>query len=219
MLHACQERRLLHTTSRRRTPFLMSFFRRFLPDAEAVRNNRWLRWLGPALHHPRLWHVSRRGLALGMALGFFFGLLIPVAQIPLSAAAAVALRANVPAAVASTLVTNPVTFGPVYYLAWRLGSAILGEPVREGQVPPAIDAQAQHTAGSPPTAQARDDERWWQSIHRRILGVGKPLIVGLAVMATAVGIFTYFAVSWLWALKVWWTRRRRLQTSAGRRSP
>jgi uncharacterized protein len=98
----------------------MKRLRNWLPGAEAIRASRWLRWLGPALHHPRLWHVSRRGVALGMALGFFFGLLIPLAQIPLSAAAAVALRANVPAAVASTLVTNPVTFAPIYYAAWRV---------------------------------------------------------------------------------------------------
>lgn len=196
----------------------MSFLRRFLPDAETVRTNRWLRWLGPALHHPRLWHVSRRGLALGMALGVFFGLLIPIAQIPLSAAAAVALRANVPAAVASTLVTNPVTFGPVYYLAWRLGSAMLGEPVREGQQPPDFDAPAPGSAtagnGTPPP-----DESWWQGLKRRVLGVGKPLLLGLAILASAVGVLTYFVVSWAWALKVWYTRRRRLRLTAlqGRR--
>lgn len=191
----------------------MSFFRRYLPDAETVRNNRWLRWLGPALHHPRLWHVSRRGLALGMALGVFFGLLIPIAQIPLSAAAAVALRANVPAAVASTLVTNPVTFGPVYYLAWRLGSAVLGKPVREGEQPPVLDptAPAPAAAGHAPPPP---DESWWQGLKRRVLGVGKPLLLGLAILASAVGVLTYFAVSWVWALKVWYTRRRRLRLAA-----
>jgi hypothetical protein len=84
----------------------MGFFRRFLPTPESLRSNRWLRWFWPALLNPRLWRVRRRSLALGMALGFFFGLLVPLAQIPLSAAAAVALRANVPAAVASTLVTT-----------------------------------------------------------------------------------------------------------------
>lgn len=105
----------------------MKRFKRWLPDAAAVRNNRWLRWLGPALHHPALWSLRRRGFALGMALGIFFGLLIPVAQIPLSAAAAVLLRAHVPAAIASTLVTNPVTFGPLYYVAWKLGEFMLGE--------------------------------------------------------------------------------------------
>jgi hypothetical protein len=50
--------------------------RRFLPDPGPIRGNRWLRWGGPALHHPRLWHLGRRGLALSVALGLFFGLLI-----------------------------------------------------------------------------------------------------------------------------------------------
>ena len=120
------------------------YLRRLLPSQEVLRSNRWLRWIGPALHHPRLWHMSRRGIALGVALGLFFGLLIPIAQIPLAAGAAVALRANLPTAVASTLVTNPVTFGPVYYAAWRVGNAILGEPA--GGVP-----DIHYTPGSPRT--------------------------------------------------------------------
>ena len=77
--------------------------------------NRWLAWLAPWLDRPRLWRWSRRGVALGVGLGVFFGLLLPVAQIPISAVAAVLLRANLPAAVGSTLITNPVTFGPIYY--------------------------------------------------------------------------------------------------------
>jgi uncharacterized protein (DUF2062 family) len=158
----------------------------WLPSAEAIQANRWLRWLGPALHHPRLWHMSRRGLALGMALGFFFGLLVPLAQIPLSAAAAVALRANLPAAVASTLVTNPLTFGPLYYAAWRLGSALLGDPAEAPSIPIAA------------VEESAADESWWQAAKRRILGVGKPLMLGLAIMATAVGIATYFLVSVAW---------------------
>jgi uncharacterized protein len=176
----------------------MRRLRQRLPSAEALRASRWLRWLGPALHHPKLWHVSRRGLALGMALGFFFGLLIPLAQIPLSAAAAVALRANVPAAVASTLVTNPVTFGPIYYAAWRVGSALLGEP---GDAAPPSPIKA--------TQDEPGDESWWRTASRRILGVGKPLLLGLVIMATAVGTATYFLVSAAWKLSVLWKRHRR----------
>jgi uncharacterized protein (DUF2062 family) len=175
----------------------MKKLRDWLPPAEAIRTNRWLRWLGPALQHPRLWHVSRRGVALGMALGFFFGLLIPLAQIPLSAAAAVALRANVPAAVASTLVTNPLTFGPIYYAAWRLGSAILGAPTDVPIKPAEIDADAPA------------DESWWETARRRLTGVGKPLLLGLAILSTAVGIVTYVLVSAVWTLAVMWRRRRR----------
>lgn len=184
----------------------MERLRRLMPEPDAIRRNRWLRWLGPALHHPRLWRLNRHGLALGVALGVFFGLLIPIAQIPLSATAAVALRAHVPAAVASTLVTNPVTFGPVYYVAWRLGSAILREPVPEGSVPPL-----------PAATEPPPDEGWWAGIQRRVLGVGKPLLLGLALMATAIGLSTYFVVSWIWVLKTRWTRRRRLQAGAGKR--
>ena len=80
--------------------------RRLLPTPEAAASNRWLRWLGPALHHPRLWRASRRAVALGAAIGVFFGFLIPIAQIPVSAAVAVALRAHVPSAMASTPVTR-----------------------------------------------------------------------------------------------------------------
>ncbi|MDO9012805.1 MAG: DUF2062 domain-containing protein [Gallionella sp.] len=66
--------------------------------------------------YPRLWRPTRHGVALGVALGIFFGLLVPLAQIPLSVGMAVLLRANVPTAIASTLVSNPVTFGPIYYM-------------------------------------------------------------------------------------------------------
>lgn len=189
----------------------MRALRKLLPDLDTLRSNRWLRWLGPALQHPRLWHFSRRGIALGMALGFFFGLLVPLAQMPLSAAAAVVLRANVPVAVASTLITNPLTFGPIYYAAWRLGSAVLGKPT-----PPPLPVDENGSLALPklpPLSAANEDaptgERWWQTATRWVLGVGKPLLLGLAIMATMVGLVTYFVVSLAWRLHVVWKRRRR----------
>lgn len=184
----------------------MHRLRRWLPDPDTVRASRWLRWLGPALHHPRLWHMNRHGLALGMALGFFFGLLVPLAQIPLSAAAAVLLRANVPAAVASTLVTNPLTFGPIYYAAWQVGHAILGAP--ESAPPAPANAAAPHTPDE------ADDEGWLRSAVRQMLGVGKPLMLGLAILATGFGIATYVLVSTVWKLSVIWKRHRRRQATA-----
>ena len=177
----------------------MKPLRRFLPTPQTVQRSRWLRWMGPAILHPRLWRLSRRGLALGIALGVFFGLLIPIAQIPLSVGAAVALRANVPGAVASTLVSNPLTFGPLYYAAWRIGKAILGEPVREGEQP----EEAQ------PPAVA-DQPGWFAAAAEGLRGVGKPLLLGLVIMASAAGFVAYLAVSWAWILRVRWKRRRRL---------
>ena len=39
------------------------------------------------------------------------------------------MRANVPAAVSSTLVSNPLTFAPIYYLAYRTGLLVTGAEV------------------------------------------------------------------------------------------
>lgn len=47
----------------------------------------------------------------------------------LSVVAAVTLRACIPAAATSTLITNPVTLPPVYLGAWKLGVWATGETV------------------------------------------------------------------------------------------
>jgi len=178
----------------------------WLPNPQTIKDNRWLNWMGPALHHPRLWHFSRKGVAMGLALGIFFGLLIPVAQMPLAAGAAIVLRANLPMAVASTLVTNPVTFGPVYFGAYHLGKAILGhDPVSDEQASAYLDKALKE-----PPADASWRQRFKRSV-RQLTTVGKPLVVGLAILATAGGLLVYFLFSAIWTLRVRWDRSRRLR--------
>lgn len=176
----------------------MRAFRRILPTREQVESNRWLRWLGPRLLHPRLWHFSRRGVAIGVALGVFFGLLIPVAQIPFAAGMAVLLRANLPAAMGSTLVTNPVTFAPVYVLAHRLGATLLGEP--DTPLPDLED---------PEPVSVDADAGWWQAAWQGLLALGKPLLLGLSILAVTAGLLTYSLIMLFWRLKTTWDWRRR----------
>ena len=57
----------------------MGFFRRWIPDQETLARSRWLGWLAPWLGQPALWVWSRHGVALGVAIGIFFGMLVPVA--------------------------------------------------------------------------------------------------------------------------------------------
>lgn len=165
-----------------------------LPDAEHARRSRWLRWLGPGLFRPQLWRFTRRSVSLGVSLGIFFGLLFPVAQIPLSAASAVILRANVPTAIASTLVTNPVTSAPIYYSAYRLGSALLGEagkPSNFDSVGVAIEK--------------KNHNSWFE----RIASMGKPLLLGLVILACTLSTLAYLLVSGIWRLKIMLACRRR----------
>lgn len=189
---------------------MKSQFKQWLPDPETVRTNRWLRWMGPLLKHPRLWHFSRKGIAMGLALGIFFGLLIPVAQIPFAAATAVLLRANLPMAVASTLVTNPVTFGPVYYGAYRLGKVVLGQKA----LPEEDALRALNKAHTVPSAS---DKSWGDRMTlwlKQFGKIGKPLVVGLAIVATASGLLVYFLASGAWALRTRWARRQRMRKRA-----
>jgi uncharacterized protein (DUF2062 family) len=189
---------------------MKSQFKQWLPDPETVRTNRWLRWMGPLLKHPRLWHFSRKGIAMGLALGIFFGLLIPVAQIPFAAATAVLLRANLPMAVASTLVTNPVTFGPVYYGAYRLGKVVLGQEA----LPEEAALRALNKAHTVPGAS---DKSWGDRMTlwlKQFGKIGKPLVVGLAIVATASGLLVYFLASGAWALRTRWARRQRMRKRA-----
>lgn len=181
----------------------------WLPSPQSLHTNRWLRWMGPALSHTRLWHFSRKGIALGVALGIFFGLLLPVAQMPVSAAFAMLLRANLPMAVASTLVTNPVTFGPVYYGAYRLGKVVLGESA-------ITEKEALHALGSAQTAPEVPEANptWRQRMAQGILHlrmVGKPLAVGLFIVATLSGLAVYFLISGVLVIKTRWERKRRLR--------
>jgi uncharacterized protein (DUF2062 family) len=61
--------------------------------------------------------------------------LVPIGQFICAALLAIPTRANVPVAAAATLVTNPITFPPIYYAAYRLGfflgvDAISYTPIR-----------------------------------------------------------------------------------------
>ncbi len=161
-----------------------------------MREHRAVAWLGPALHHPRVWHVSRRGIALGAAIGVFFGLLIPLGQIVFAAVLAVLLRANLPAAALTTLVTNPFTVAPIYFAAYRLGQALLGGDVTLTEEAIARTLEVE-TGGL----------RLWLE---RAITVGRPLFLGLLIVAVAAAGATYVAIDQTWrmmALSAW--RRRR----------
>lgn len=174
---------------------------RWLPSEADLRQRRSLRWLGPLLRRPWLWHLNRRSVAAGAAIGVFFGLLIPVLQIGAAAALAVLLRANLPVAAASTLVSNPLTYAPIFLLAYKTGAALLGQPV-DGQKAAALAAV---------TADGADEDKHWS---QRALDVGKPLFVGLVVFAMVGAVVTWVAVQLAWtvAVRLRQQRRRRPQS-------
>ena len=168
-------------------------YKKYLPKKEAILKNRFIKWIGPAILNPQLWRFSRKGVALGVGLGIFFGFLIPLAQIPVSAISATILRANVPTAIASTLITNPVTFAPIYVVAYKLGNTLLGEKPN----PQSIEKVSKGITLSdiPEEQQKIIKEKSW---FNKVLSFSKPLVIGLAIFAVAGSLTTYLAILWVW---------------------
>ena len=182
---------------------------RFLPTRDAITQSRMLRWLGPRIHDPLLWHVNRRAVARGVAMGVFFGLMIPIAQIPAAAIASLLLRGNLWIAAVSTLVSNLLTYGPLYYFAYRLGAGVIG-----ARTPANLTAEAVEQ----PMRMIDSLAQAWAWIT----GIGQPLLLGMLIMAVTGAFIAYWGTQLVWRMRVTakWRRlrrERRLRAAAARR--
>ncbi|WP_129793096.1 DUF2062 domain-containing protein [Sphingosinicella sp. CPCC 101087] len=110
-----------------------------MKDRDAILRSRWIRPFAHLFGHPSLWHLNRRSVPRALAVGLFAAFALPLGQFLLAALLAVPLRANVPLAAAATLVTNPLTFSPIYFGAYKLGSFLLHHSPGED-----VDEMAQH---------------------------------------------------------------------------
>ncbi len=174
------------------------FFRRYLPSHESVRNHRYIARFGGFLQHPNLWHLNRHSVAGGIAVGMFSGLVPGPLQMLTAALLAVALRVNLPVALATTLYTNPLTIGPLYLLAYMIGRLILGGNGAAFIHPPEFEWS--HLGAS------------LEVFLRWILSMGAPLAVGLVTLALGLAALGYAGVQIAWrayVIRAWRKRRRR----------
>lgn len=183
---------------------MRKFFRKLLPDHESVKSQAWLKPFGSWLHHSSLWHLHRRTVAGGVAVGMFCGLIPGPLQMISAALLAVLLRVNLPVAVFTTLYTNPFTIVPLYVLAYELGTWVSG--ARNGGVEIILNFPEMHWHNWP-------GELWgW------LVMLGKPFLIGLPLLAISLAIVGYFAVRVAWRLAVVWkwrSRRRKADWPAG----
>ncbi len=175
--------------------------RKYLPDHEAIRANRWLAPFENTLLHPRLWHLNRHSAAGGVAAGLFCGLIPGPFQMLGAAICAVVFRVNLPLALLTTFYTNPFTIVPLYFAAYGLGHLVLGS---EGNF---VD---------PPEWGAAGLQAWLGALADWMAHLGKPLALGLVLLASLLAAAGYFLVRLAWRyylVRAW--RKRRLHRAAG----
>lgn len=68
-----------------------------------------------------------RSLALGTAIGIFIGATptMPLHTVTIIGLTLLLRASTIAALIAATAISNPLTFAPQYYLAWRIGNALL----------------------------------------------------------------------------------------------
>ena len=111
---------------------------------------------------------------------------LPAAQMVMAAAHCTWWRANIPVAVAVTMVTNPLTIGFWLWLAYQVGAWVLGEPAM--------------AVATPATGA---------SVLPWLASIGRPALLGMTLFAIVGAVSGYLGVKAVWRLRVWLKRRAR----------
>lgn len=161
---------------------------RFLPNSHQLKKNKSMSLLGEWMHDPNLWHLNRRSVSGGVALGLFAAWIPVPLQMLVAAALAVLLRVNLPISVVMVWVTNPLTIAPMFYFAYRLGVFVLGVELE----PFAIELSLE-----------------W--ISHGISTSWKPFLLGCLIMACTSALAGFVGMRLFWRYWVLRERGRRLQ--------
>lgn len=177
-----------------------NFFRRYLPGRAWLARQRSLQYaLGDLIHDPNLWHLNRRSVSGGVAVGVFAAWIPFPVQMLTAGVLALFFRVNLPLGVILTWVSNPVTLGPMYWSGYRLGLRMMGERPQP--------------LGFEPSLQ------WLASEFYRIW---EPLLLGCLVLGTVSAGTAYLVMRMLWRWQIIRqlhrrTRRRRAKRCGDRR--
>ena len=163
--------------------------KQFVPSPAKLREIRSLRILGEWIYEPNLWHINRYSASMAFFVGLFTAFMPIPGQMVLAALLAVRLRCNLPLSVGLAWVTNPVTMGPIYYLAYRIGALLIDVPVQDIEF-----------------------ELSWEWIGGSLGAIWQPFLLGCFISGLFFGSVGYFVISMLWRWRVarhWKARKKR----------
>lgn len=156
-----------------------NFFRKISPDPAHFKQHKHLQFLGDTLHLACLWHLNRHSIAKGIAIGLFVMWLPMPFHVLMVAALAVLLRANLPVAILTAFINNPLTMAPMYYLDYWLGKHLL------------------HGHFHPFKFEA---SLYW--LTHGLPHIWEPLLSGTLILSTASALLGFYGIHLLWRLEI-----------------
>jgi uncharacterized protein len=167
---------------------LRNLIKRYLPQKEHFHKQSGVHFFSDYLHDPNIWHVHKRSSAGGAAIGVFCAFIPLPVQIICSAALAILFRVNLPIAVISSFISNPLTIPPLFFFTYQLGVKILG--IDEKNV---------------------DFSLSWDWFGNTLVHVWEPLLLGCFIVGTISSLLAYLLVRLIWritAVSKWEKRRK-----------
>jgi uncharacterized protein len=135
-------------------------------------------WLRALLQLDDTDHSIALGTAIGMAIG-----LTPTVGIQMILVAVISLltrklfRFNIMAALITVYVSNPLTMIPIYWMLYVVGTWFVEGDVTREQFAAIFEYEG--------------FAEWWETIAEIFIGIGKPLLIGTAIVASLGGLMTY----------------------------
>ena len=167
--------------------------KRYLPDPDWIKQQRSLRFLGDWIHDPNIWHLTRHSVSKAAFIGLFLAFVPAPTQMLMAGFAAVLFRANMAICIFGVWLTNPLTMGPIYYVAYRVGAAVLGRP-------------ASHFSF----------EWSWDWVTSGLSNIWEPFLLGCLLCGIFCGLLgtTLIRVLWRWHTIHRWHERRKRRLAA-----
>jgi uncharacterized protein (DUF2062 family) len=171
-------------------------FRKYLPSHQTITGNRFIARFGPWLRHHNLWHLHRRSVAGGVAVGLFSGLIPGPLQILTGVILSILFRVNLPVAAITTVYTNPLTIVPLYFVAYHYGALVTG-------------GNGGDTAISTFSSEGLSFSEWLPALFSWMASLGKPLAVGLPLLGLTLAAIGYVLVdaAWKFHVRLSWQKR------------
>jgi hypothetical protein len=151
------------------------FFRKFALKRDRFQGRWFLAPFDHLLHDTRLWGIRRRNVVPAFSLGLFIAFLPVPGHVLIAALTALALRINIPIAALTTFASNPLTVGPMFFLAYRVGLRLLSlQP------------------------QPFNFELSFVWFSERFVLIWQPLLLGSVLLGAASALVGYIALDLLW---------------------
>ena len=162
--------------------------KRIFPKLDSVKEEKILKVFGPAVLQPNLWHINKKSVSRGFAIGAFCAFLpIPGIQMILAAFLSITFAANLPLAVILTWITNPLTYIPIVYFAIKVGGIF-------------INAESTYEIKSEQINIFTDLMQYWE-----------PLFLGSFILSIISSLLSYILIRVYWryyVIKVWSKRKK-----------